>query len=130
MQDETYVLLYANSSWYLFIRLYHMFCQRLRDIRRIANALQREAGGSLESACEQFIYYVGFLQWGAHTGFTNKALFTTTTVIVSFVSVLYLLLSFPTKFPIPTVSSWPHGAISDRRLSTGRQLRSPQATVG
>jgi len=28
------------------------------------------------------------------------------------------------------VSSWPHGAISDRRLSTGRQLRSPQATVG
>jgi len=28
------------------------------------------------------------------------------------------------------VPSWPHGAISDRRLSTGRQLRSPHAGYG
>ena len=57
MQDELYVLLYANSSWFLFIRLYHMFCQRLRDIRRIAVVRQRESTGILESSCEQFVYY-------------------------------------------------------------------------
>ena len=28
------------------------------------------------------------------------------------------------------ISSWPHGAISDRQLSTGRQLRSPHAGYG
>ena len=60
-QDEVYVLLYANSSWYLFIRLYHMFCQRLRDIHHIADARQREACTSLESSCEQLIYYTGFV---------------------------------------------------------------------
>jgi len=52
MQDEMYVLLYANSSWYLFVRLYHMFCQRLHDIRRIASTRQREATASVESSCE------------------------------------------------------------------------------
>jgi len=54
MQGELYVLLYANSSWYLFIRLYHMFCQRLHDIRRVANTRQRESCGSLESSCMWF----------------------------------------------------------------------------
>jgi len=57
VQDELYVLLYANSSWYLFVRLYHMFCQRLRDIRRIADARQREACGNLESSCEQSVLH-------------------------------------------------------------------------
>jgi len=61
LQDELYVLLYANSSWYLFIRLYHMFCQRLRDIRRIADARQRETSRSLESSCQQLLYYVNFM---------------------------------------------------------------------
>jgi len=58
VQDELYVLLYANSSWYLFIRLYHMFCQRLRDIRRIADARQRESSGTFESSCEQIVVLV------------------------------------------------------------------------
>jgi len=60
MQDESYVLLYANSSWYLFIRLYHMFCQRLRDIRRVADTRQRESGANLDTSCEQ-LYYCGFV---------------------------------------------------------------------
>jgi len=55
MQDETYVLLYASSSWYLFIRLYHMFCQRLHDIHRVANTRQHEAATNLQSSCERFM---------------------------------------------------------------------------
>jgi len=60
VQDECYVLLYANSSWYLFLRLYHMLCQRLRDIRRIADARQRECATNFESSCEQLIVFGEF----------------------------------------------------------------------
>jgi paired amphipathic helix protein Sin3a len=44
-EDEVYTLMYANSSWYLFLRLYHIFCVRLKDIRRIANGLQDDGHG-------------------------------------------------------------------------------------
>ena len=38
-QEDVYALMYTNSSWYLFIRLYHMFCKRLEEIRQLADSL-------------------------------------------------------------------------------------------